>query len=118
MTNRFIHLSEEAFEALFPLQPNHLNPHAAWSVVDSGGTEGSRGAGGCLYETHGAELDFIRVCDPSTVWTLIDADGELCVVSGCRFVDRLGYLVSTIPLADGVGVQVSLESAIDSGDNE
>lgn len=112
MTNRFIHLSEEAFEALFPLKPNHLNPHAAWSVGGPGGS------GGCLFETFGAELDFVRGCNPRQVWTLIDADGELCVVSGCRFVDRLGYLVSTIPLADGVDVQVSLESAIDSGDDE
>lgn len=46
MTNLSITLSGEAFEALFPLRANHLNPSASWS---------NRDGQGCLFETYGAD---------------------------------------------------------------
>lgn len=104
MTTTLIELSEDAFDALFSLLPNHLNPHATWSTSESGG---------CLFETFGPELAFVRGQDPRCVWTFVDGDDGQYVISGFHFVNRIGYLVSTVPLPDGVDVQVELESLSD-----
>jgi len=37
--------------------------------------------------------------DPRTVWTLLDSDdGDMFVVNGLHLVNRVGYLLSTIPV--------------------
>ena len=47
--------------------------------------------------------------DPHTVWTLIDGDdGDMYLVNGLHFVNRVGYLLSTIPVPDNVTIQVRL----------
>jgi len=95
----FMELTEEEFETQFPLVTNRLNPHATW------GDE----RGGCLFETYGEELAFVRRQDPRTVWTLVDGeDGDLYVLSGFHFVNRIGYLLSQEPLPDGQEVQVQI----------
>lgn len=100
-TSTFIELSEDAFDALFPLVPNHLNANATWCLG---------GSGGCLFETFGEELEFVRAQDPRAVWTLIDGDHDgQYLVSGPHFVNRIGYLVSTVLLPEGVEAQVELE---------
>ena len=95
-------LSEDEFDRRYPLLANHLNPNASW-----GDGEGS----GCLFETYGEEVAFVGTQDPRTVWTLIDGDdGGLWVVSGMHFVNRIGYLVSTIPVRGDDLIEVQLES--------
>jgi len=95
-------LSEDEFDQRYPLLPNHLNPNASW-----GDGEGS----GCLFETYGEEVAFVSTQDPRTVWTLIDGDdGGLWVVSGMHLVNRIGYLVSTIPVPRDDLIEVQLES--------
>lgn len=104
-------LTEEEFETRFPLRENHLNPQASW------GDE----LGGCLFETYGEELEFVRQQDPRTVWTLVDGDdGDLCVHSGFHFVNRIGYLLSREPLPDGQELQVRIPMDEDPvpGDSE
>jgi hypothetical protein len=102
MTSTFIELSEDAFDALFPLVRNHINPNASWSLGEGGG---------CLFETYGEEVASVRDQDSRKVWTFIDGDeGGLLVASGFHFVNRIGYLVSTVMLPEGVDVQVTLES--------
>ncbi|MCC6970554.1 MAG: hypothetical protein IT434_10065 [Phycisphaerales bacterium] len=101
MTKLSITLSGEAFEALFPLRANHLNPLASWS---------GRDGDGCLFETYGADLEFVSAQDSRCIWTLIDSGtGKVCVVSGRRCVNRLGYLVSDTPLPAGVEVVVPID---------
>jgi len=69
MTETLIELSEDAFDATYPLVPNHLNPSAGWATGEGAG---------CLFETYGEELDFVRGQDPRTIWTLLDGDdGDL-----------------------------------------
>ena len=69
MPETFIELSEDAFAALFPLIPNHLNPSAGWA----------RGEGrGCLFETYGDELEFVRRQNLLTVWTWSTAMTAVC----------------------------------------
>jgi hypothetical protein len=103
MTDTFIELTEDEFDALYPLVPNHINPSAGWAIGDGGG---------CLFETFGEEFAFIRRQDPRKVWTLIDGeDGDMYVVSGLHFVNRVGYLLSTIAVPEDATIQVHLPMA-------
>ena len=83
MTQDTIHLeiTEDEFDARYPLVPNHLNPNASWGFGDSGG---------CLFETYGEELAFVRSQDQRYVWTFIDGDDGQYVVSGMHFINRIG----------------------------
>jgi len=110
MTDKLVEITEDEFERQYPLVSNHLNLHASWACGDSGR--------GCLFETFGEELAFVRQHAPATIWTLIDGeDGELYVVSGFRFVNRLGYLLSAVPVPAGVMVEVCLSSPTDEPAN-
>jgi len=100
MTTTLIEIDEDAFDASYPLRTNHLNPNASWAYGDGPG---------CLFETYGDELAFVRQQDPLTVWTLFDGDdGDQYLVSGFHYVNRIGYLISTVPLPAGIDVQVHL----------
>ena len=52
----------------------------------------------------------MRQQDPATVWTLVDDgdDGE-CILSGSHFVNRLGYLISTVPVPTNVSIEVRID---------
>jgi hypothetical protein len=92
MTRTLIELSDEQFAALYKLRRNHLSPHATWAHGDDGG---------CLFETHGKELEYVLRQPPRTVWTLVDGDdGNLWLLSGYRIVNRIGYLLSTVPVPE------------------
>ncbi|MBI1314941.1 hypothetical protein GC176_26915 [bacterium] len=105
MTETFIELTEDEFDDQFPLVPNHINPSAGWAVGDSGG---------CLFETFGEEFAFVRRHDPRKVWTLVDGDdGDMYVISGCHFVNRIGYLISRDSVPDNATIQVHLPMQTD-----
>ncbi len=110
MDYTLVEISEDAFDALFPLVLNHLNLSAAWA---------SHETGGCLFETYGRQFEFVRLQDERTVWTMVDGDdGCPHLLSGCHFVNRIGYLVSKTVLPEGVDVLVRLESFSDSESSE
>ena len=105
MTETFIELTEDEFDLRYPLQTNHLNPNATWVFGEGPG---------CLFETYGEEFAFVRQQDPRTIWTLLDGDdGDMYVVSGLHYVNRVGYLLSTIPVPDDVTVEVHLPMSLD-----
>lgn len=105
MTEIFIELTEDEFDDSYPLVPNHINPSAGWAVGESGG---------CLFETYGDEFEFVRRQPPGRVWTLVDGDdGDLYLISGLHFVNRVGYLLSTVPVADDVTIQVRVPMSKD-----
>ncbi len=91
-------LTEDQFDEQFPLVTNHLDGNASYN--------------NCMFETYGPELDFVRVQDPNCIWTLMtDDNGLLCIASGYHFVNRLGYLISTVSVEDGQDYFVPLEEA-------
>ena len=93
-------MTEDEFDAQYPLITNHINPNASWAFGDGPG---------CLFETYGEELDFVRAQDPRTIWTLVDGDDDnQYVISGYHFVNRIGYLVSTIPFPEDAGIEVPI----------
>ena len=65
MSHKFTELTEEQFDEQFPLVSNHLNPNASWVFGDDPG---------CLFETYGEELAYIRQQDPSPIRTIVDGD--------------------------------------------
>lgn len=96
-----ITITEDEFDATYSLIPNHLNPNASWGSGD--GT-------GCLFETYGEELAFVRSQNPSNIWTLLDGDdGNLYLASGYHFVNRIGYLISTTPVPGDLLIECCIE---------
>jgi hypothetical protein len=103
MTNILIDWTEDEFDANYKLRTNHLNPNASWAFGD---------AGGCLFETYGDEFAFVRRQDPRYVWTLLDGDdGDQFVASGMHFVNRVGYLISKVPVPEGVFIEARIPSS-------
>jgi hypothetical protein len=101
MTDTHIEMTEDEFDQQYKLLPNHLNPNASSGFGDSGE--------GCLFETFGEELAFVRQQCPRTIWTIIDGeDGDLYVVSGYHFVNRIGYVVSKTEVPVGVFIEVHI----------
>ena len=50
------------------------------------------------FETYGEELEFVRAQDPRAIWTLVDGDdGNLYIVNGYHFVNRINYFVTLVP---------------------
>ncbi len=110
MTETTIELTEDEFGNRYPLVPNHFNPSAGWAIGD---------AGGCLFETYGDEFAFVMRRNPRKIWTLVDGDdGNLYLISGLHFVNRVGYLLSTVPIPDHVTIQVRLLMAAQEDDLE
>jgi len=105
MTHILIELTEDEFDDRYPLIENHINPSAGW-VYGTGR--------GCLFETYGDEFAFVRRFDPQRVWTLVDGDdGDMYVLSGLHFVNRVGYLLSRELVPANVTVQVHLPMLMD-----
>jgi len=100
-TATIIKLTADEFDDRYSLRINHLNPNASWTYGDGPG---------CLFETYGEEFAFVKQQDPSTVWTLVDgcANDDQYLISGLHLVNRIGYLVSTIPVPEGIAIQVHL----------
>lgn len=100
MTSTFIEMTEDEFDAAYTPRPNHLNPNASWAYGENPG---------CLFETYGEELEFVRRQDPATIWTLVDGDdGDQYLVSGYHLVNRIGYLLTTQAVPHGTDIQVHL----------
>ena len=50
--------------------------------------------GGCMYETYGEEVDYVKQQPNKRIWTIIDEEDKLYIIAGYHFVNRLGYLVT------------------------
>ena len=48
-------------------------------------------------ETYGADLEKVLTADTMTVWTEVENDGHICILSGFHFVNRLRYFVTEVP---------------------
>lgn len=105
MQRTLIQLSEDEFDNQYPLVRNHIDPNASWS--DNEGP-------GCLFETYGEEVEFVRQQNPLTIWTIIDGDDDdMYITSGYHFVNRIGYLISTVPVPPEVDIEVRIPRSDD-----
>jgi hypothetical protein len=53
--------------------------------------------GGCMYETFDEEFDYVKNQPKENVWTIIDEEDELYIVSGLHIINRVGYLITKEP---------------------
>ena len=90
-----VELSYDQFVEMFKPVKNHIDSNASFD--------------GLLYETHGAELEYVRSCPTETVWTVLDCDECQVITSGYHHVNRLGYIVCDVAVADGLHFDVPLD---------
>ena len=56
---------------------------------------------GYMFETYGKEVEYVKKMQDKykCIWTVVDEDGEMFIVYGMRFINRIGYFVTKqIPL--------------------
>jgi hypothetical protein len=100
MTDTFLQITEDEFDQGFPLLPNHLDPQAGWAV----------GAGpGSLFGTSPEEMAFVLAQPPGHVWTWVEGDEGMYLLSGVDFVNRIGYLISTRRVDPDTIIEIRLE---------
>ena len=59
-----------------------------------------------MFETYGHDHTYVlsvNAKDPSRIWTWVDCEGGMVVVSGYHYVNRMGYFISEKALPDNVG---------------
>lgn len=67
---------------------------ARYRFIKNAANEGSGEPCGCMFETYGGELSFVREQPRERIWTLIEEDGVLWLRAGYRYVNRLGYFIT------------------------
>jgi hypothetical protein len=77
-----VRMSYEKWLAKYCPITNHLDINAAFD--------------GCMFETFGVEIEFVRAMPASRVWTLVECDGKSFICEGYHFVNRLGYFVTEV----------------------
>lgn len=96
----YLTIDEDTFVTEYRPIPNPLDDAAGFDF----------GGGGCLLETYGADREHLRSADPAKVWTVIDGDnGAIVIESGYHLVNRIGFLVTQMPVPPGVFVTVILD---------
>lgn len=69
------------------------------------------GFDGAMFETYGDECQFIQELvntAPDTIWTLITGDRNgWSIISGCHYVNRLGYFVSQVPFTHHMEIDIT-----------
>lgn len=81
ITGRELHPGLDEFAERYTLARNHLRPNEDFPA-------------GCMFETFGDELKFVRRQNPKTIWTLVEDDGLIWLSAGFHLVNRLGYFVT------------------------
>lgn len=83
-------INSDTFDQRFKPIPNHIDRHAG---VDFG-------SGGCLFETFGDELSFVRSQPADHIWTMLDGEDEPIIVSGYHRCNRIGHIVTKQPVPE------------------
>lgn len=87
--NDFKEMTMEEWEATYKPIPNNIDKNASFQN-DSGQ--------GIMFETYGAEYEFVKKANPLHVWTYGDGDdGGSYIWNGFHFINRLGYFITEVP---------------------
>ena len=89
-------MTESQFEIQYQPINNHLVPDAPFS--------------GWMYETYGAELEFINTKPVSHIWTVVESDDGHSIVflPGNHPINRIGFILTEISWTDP-HIEISLE---------
>ena len=94
-----ISITDDEFVERFKPVENHLDDNASFD--------------GCMFETYGEELAFVRRQDPDLIWTLVDSDDGLAIIEGYHLVNRIGYLIASVPRPPDTQWHIGLEGPAD-----
>lgn len=88
--------TDTEFYAKYNTEYNQVLIKELQAEEDTGSTlpEDMCSFGGCMYETFGEELDYVKAQPNKRIWTIIDEEDELFFIAGYHFVNRLGYLIT------------------------
>lgn len=65
------------------------------------------------FETYGDELEYVMQQDDRNVWTEMDGDDGVYIVSGYHLVNRIQYYITTVPWIVDTEIPVSLDKECD-----
>lgn len=70
-----------------------------------------------MFETYGAEIDFVRSQEPNLVWTIVEGDNDtMFFLKGFHLVNRLGFFITEVPWTDtDEDVQCDMEGEEEQG---
>jgi hypothetical protein len=87
---------DEWFKTYKPI-PNHIDKDASFND----------GEQGYMFETYGAEVEFVKKADPAHIWMYGEGDdGGTYIWSGWGFVNRLGYFITEVPCPPDTTIQI------------
>lgn len=91
--DNFIEMDFEEFVETYKPISNHLDDNASFD--------------GLMFETYGAEVEFVKSQSPDKIWMYGDGDdGGTYVWSGWGFVNRLGYFITEVPCPANTTIQI------------
>lgn len=91
-------ISEDQFHDEFKPVDNHITENSSFN--------------GKMFETYGADFEFVQSQDPSKVWTIVEGE-EMTYSSGLHFVNRIGYFVCEVPVPEGTDIEVNVDDDLD-----
>jgi hypothetical protein len=93
--DNFIELDfDEWFDTYKPI-PNNIDINASFD--------------GHMFETYGAEVEFVKKADPAYIWTYGDGDdGGSYIWNGWSFVNRIGYFITEVPCPADTTIQIKV----------
>ena len=66
---------------------------------------------GHMFETYGAEVDFVKKADPAHIWTYGDGDdGGSYIWNSWSIVNRIGYFITEVPCPPDTTIQIKISS--------
>ena len=93
--DNFIEMEFEEFVETYKPITNHIDTNASFD--------------GLMFETYGAEVEFVKAQDENRIWMYGDGDdGEGHIWSGWGFVNRIGYFITEVPCPADTEIQVNL----------
>lgn len=93
--DNFIEMTFEEADEKFKFIPNNYDEY---SSLD-----------GLMFETYGDEVEFVKSQPENRIWMYGDGDdGGTYIWSGWGFVNRIGYLVSQIPVPENTTIQIKM----------
>lgn len=68
------------------------------------------------FETYGDELQYVLQQDDKHIWTEMDGDQGVSIVSGYHLVNRIQYYITVKPWDDFIEIPVSIDKQCDCQD--
>jgi hypothetical protein len=97
MPSAFIEMTEDEWFKTYKPIPNHIDKDASFND----------GEQGYMFETYGAEVEFVKKADPAHIWMYGEGDdGGTYIWSGWGFVNRLGYFITEVPCPPDTTIQI------------